>query len=58
MGVASPTHLLVVMAIIVLLFGAKRIPELARALGGGMREFRHGISGAYGEETSTTERES
>lgn len=54
MGVASPTHLLVVMVIIVLLFGAKRIPELARSLGGGMREFRRGKRVRIASRTSGT----
>ena len=30
-------------------FGAKRIPSLARSLGGGIREFRKGASGQYEE---------
>ena len=29
----------------VLIFGAKRLPELGRSLGRGMREFKHGITG-------------
>jgi sec-independent protein translocase protein TatA len=43
-GLASPSHLIVVLAILLLLFGAKRIPELARGLGTGIKEFREGIS--------------
>jgi sec-independent protein translocase protein TatA len=43
------TELLIVLFIILLLFGAKRIPQLARSLGSGTREFRKGISGAYDE---------
>jgi sec-independent protein translocase protein TatA len=38
------TELLIILAIILLLFGAKRIPELARSLGKGTREFRRGVS--------------
>lgn len=38
-------ELLVMVAVVLLLFGAKRIPELARSLGGGVRQFREGISG-------------
>ena len=41
------TELLIVLFIILLLFGAKRIPQLARSVGSGTREFRKGISGAY-----------
>ena len=38
------TELLIILAIILLFFGAKRIPELARSLGKGTREFRKGVS--------------
>jgi TatA/E family protein of Tat protein translocase len=43
-GLASPSHLILVLAILLLLFGAKRIPELAKGLGSGIKEFRKGIS--------------
>ena len=43
-GLASPSHLLVVLVIILLLFGAKRIPGLAKGLGTGIKEFREGVS--------------
>jgi sec-independent protein translocase protein TatA len=38
-------ELLILLTIILLLFGAKRIPELAKGLGTGIREFRKGTSG-------------
>ena len=37
------TELIILLVIILLLFGAKRIPDLARSLGKGTREFREGI---------------
>ena len=43
-GLATPSHLILVLAILLLLFGAKRIPELAKGLGTGIKEFREGIS--------------
>jgi sec-independent protein translocase protein TatA len=39
------TELIILLVIILLLFGAKRIPELAKSLGSGMREFRRGAAG-------------
>jgi sec-independent protein translocase protein TatA len=36
-------ELLIILAIILLFFGAKRLPELARSLGRGKREFQQGI---------------
>ena len=38
------TELIILLAIILLFFGAKRIPELARSLGRGKREFHKGAS--------------
>ena len=38
------TELIILLTIILLLFGAKRIPELARSLGRGKREFHRGAS--------------
>ena len=39
---AGPMELIIVLVVILLLFGAKRIPELARGLGSGVREFKKG----------------
>ena len=41
----GPTELIIALSIILLLFGARRIPELARGLGTGIKEFRKGTSG-------------
>ena len=43
-GLASPSHLIIVLVIILLLFGAKRIPELAKGLGTGIKELRAEVS--------------
>ncbi len=43
-GLASPSHLIIVLVIILLLFEAKRIPELAKGLGSGIKELREGVS--------------
>ena len=40
----GPLELVILLSIVLLFFGAKRIPELARALGKGTREFRKGVS--------------
>jgi sec-independent protein translocase protein TatC len=42
LNTVGPTELIIVLAIVLLLFGAKRIPELARGLGTGIREFKRG----------------
>lgn len=44
MGIESPVHLLFLGAVALVVLGPKRLPELARALGKGMREFREAIN--------------
>lgn len=51
----GPREIVVIVLIIVLLFGARRIPELMRSLGSGMREFKKGVQGD--DEDTTKERE-
>jgi sec-independent protein translocase protein TatA len=43
---SNPENLLIVLLIVLVLFGAKRLPGLGRGLGHGMREFKEGITGA------------
>ena len=40
MGMPSMPELLIILAIVVLLFGAKKIPELAKGIGSGIRNFK------------------
>jgi sec-independent protein translocase protein TatA len=47
-GLVSPTHLMFLLILAVLLFGSKRLPEMARSLGNGMREFKETMSGMDG----------
>ena len=56
-GLASPSHLIIVLAIVLLLFGAKRIPELAKGLGTGIKELREGISTGEDSEADASESE-
>ena len=41
----SPWELAILLVVVLLLFGAKRLPEIGRSLGSGMREFKDSISG-------------
>jgi sec-independent protein translocase protein TatA len=41
----SPVQLLILLVIVLLIFGAKRLPEIGRGLGSSVREFKGGISG-------------
>jgi sec-independent protein translocase protein TatA len=49
MGIENPVHLLFIAVVALVVLGPKRLPELARALGKGMREFRQAM-GAEGED--------
>jgi sec-independent protein translocase protein TatA len=46
----GPTELIIVLVIVLLIFGPKRLPGLGRQLGAGMREFKDSISGKGGRE--------
>ncbi len=41
----GPTELIIVLVIVLVLFGANRLPSIGRGLGSGMREFKDGITG-------------
>jgi sec-independent protein translocase protein TatA len=41
----TPTHLILVAVIAVLLFGGNKLPELGKGLGDGLRSFKDGIKG-------------
>jgi sec-independent protein translocase protein TatA len=44
-GWTSPLHIVILLLLALLIFGAKRLPEIGRSLGHGMREFKDSISG-------------
>jgi len=51
-GISLP-ELLILLVVLLLVFGAKRLPEMGKSLGKGMREFKEGISGLE-DSVSTT----
>jgi sec-independent protein translocase protein TatA len=40
----GPAELLIILAVVLLLFGAKRLPDLARSMGRAAHEFRAGLA--------------
>jgi sec-independent protein translocase protein TatA len=48
MGLENPIHLMIVMVVVLLVFGAKRLPDMGRSMGEGMRGFKEAISGESG----------
>lgn len=45
----TPQHLIILFVILFFLFGAKKLPDLGKSLGHGIREFRSGVSGLTDE---------
>lgn len=43
-GLTSPTHIALLLLLALVLFGAKRLPEIGRSLGTGMREFKESVT--------------
>ena len=52
-NVLQPTHLIILLAVVLLFLGPKRLPEAGRALGHGLREFKSSISGVHDHEQPT-----
>lgn len=54
----GPTELIIILVIVLLIFGAKRLPEIGKGIGGAVREFKNikkDISGDSGAEKKTGE---
>lgn len=54
-GVIGPTEWILIALIVVLLFGGRKIPELMRGLGKGIKEFKDASKGQTEENTKTAE---
>ena len=57
MGSLGMPELLVILVIVIILFGARRIPEVAKGLGEGIRGFKTGLHGQGGERKDVEERQ-
>jgi sec-independent protein translocase protein TatA len=51
----TPTHMIVVAVVAFVFFGAKKLPEVGKGLGEGLRGFKDGIKGLTDELDSTKE---
>jgi sec-independent protein translocase protein TatA len=51
----GPTELIIVLVIVLIIFGPKRLPGLGRQLGSGMREFKDSIAGKGGRSDDDDE---
>jgi TatA/E family protein of Tat protein translocase len=48
----GPIELVIILALVLLIFGAKRLPEMGKSLGAGMREFKKGVTGDKDDDES------
>lgn len=53
-GLFQPMHLLVIMGLAVLIFGPRKLPELGRGLGEGIRGFKSALQGPHSVEGAVT----
>jgi sec-independent protein translocase protein TatA len=53
-GGVGPLELVIVLVIVLVVFGPKRLPSLGRQLGAGMREFKDSVTGKDDEPTELT----
>ena len=52
----GPLELVIILVVVLLLFGAKRLPEMARSLGRSSREFKKGMREGADEEEQETKK--
>jgi len=53
-GLFQPTHLLLILAIVLILFGPGKLPDLGRGLGKGIREFKDAMKGGLTSESNSS----
>jgi sec-independent protein translocase protein TatA len=51
LGLDNPIHILFLLGLLLLVFGAKRLPEIGRSLGTGMRGFKDSLTGESAHST-------
>jgi sec-independent protein translocase protein TatA len=51
----GPVELLIVLAVVLLLFGSKKLPELAKGMGQAAKEFRSGLNDEHEPDTEKVE---
>jgi len=56
MGPIGLPELGVVLLVVLIVFGPKRLPQMGRSLGAGMREFKDGITGKGSDDSDEPER--
>ncbi len=55
LGPVGPTELILIVLLVILVFGARRLPELGKSLGEGIKNFKRSISGKEEKEKEAQE---
>lgn len=51
LGIMGPNQMILILVVVLLLFGGRKIPELMRGLGRGVKEFKDGVADDATEDT-------
>ena len=54
-GLENPLHLAIILIVVLMVFGAKRLPEMGKSLGTGLRGFKDAVSGNETQPSFLTE---
>jgi sec-independent protein translocase protein TatA len=54
-GLISPWHVAIVLLVALIVLGPKKLPELGKGLGRGMRDFKRGLDGTLEDEPAAME---
>lgn len=55
LGLGNPVHIALILVVLLMVFGAKRLPDMGRSIGSGLREFKDGLTGKESEPTALPE---
>jgi sec-independent protein translocase protein TatA len=55
MGLDNPLHIAIILIVVLLVFGAKRLPELGKSMGEGLRGFKESVNTDHQGEPSQVE---
>ncbi len=58
MPTLGPTELVIILLVVLLLFGGRKLPELARSIGGSMKELRKGMNEGFDDKKEVTKTDS
>jgi len=55
LGLENPLHIAILVLVVMMVFGAKRLPEMGRSLGSGLRGFKESVTGEAAPDPAPAE---